>query len=31
LIFGLELGCVYLYFTVSGKRASRKMEQLKKK
>ncbi|PNX45384.1 MAG: hypothetical protein BV459_08480 [Thermoplasmata archaeon M11B2D] len=31
VIFGLELGCVYLYFTVSGRRASRKMEQYKPK
>jgi hypothetical protein len=30
-IFGLELGCVYLYFTLSGRRASRKIEQFTKK
>ena len=30
-IFGLELGCVYLYFTISGRRANKKMEQYKTK
>ena len=31
VIFGLELGGVYLYFTLGGRRASRKMEQYKPK
>jgi hypothetical protein len=31
VIFGLELGCVYLYFTLTGKRANKKMEQYKPK
>ena len=31
VIFGLELGIVYLFFSLSGKRASKKMEQYKPK
>ena len=31
VIFGCELGCVYLYFSLSGRRASKKMEQYKPK
>jgi hypothetical protein len=31
VIFGGELGCVYLYFTVTGRSASKKMEQYKPK
>jgi hypothetical protein len=31
VIFGLELGFVYLYFTFSGRRATKKMEQYKPK
>jgi uncharacterized membrane protein YqaE (UPF0057 family) len=31
VIFGVELGCVYLYFALSGKRASKKMEEFKPK
>jgi hypothetical protein len=31
VIFGLELGAVYLYFTLSGRRANKKMEQYKPK
>jgi hypothetical protein len=31
VIFGLELGCVYLYFTFIGKRAQKKMEKYKPK
>lgn len=31
VIFGLELGCVYLYFTLTGKHATKKMEQYKPK
>jgi hypothetical protein len=31
MIFGLELGCVYLYFSLSGRRASKKIEQYKPK
>ncbi len=31
VIFGFELGFVYLYFTLSGKRANKKMEQYKPK
>jgi hypothetical protein len=30
-IFGCELGCVYLYFTLSGKRADKKIQQYKPK
>jgi membrane protein implicated in regulation of membrane protease activity len=31
VIFGLELGVVYLYFTFSGRRANKKMGQYKPK
>ena len=31
VIFGLELGCVYLFFTLSGRQANKKMEQYKPK
>ena len=31
VIFGLELGVVYLYFTLSGRQANKKMEQYKPK
>lgn len=31
VIFGLELGVVYLYFTFSGRRANKKMQQYKPK
>lgn len=31
VIFGLELGVVYLYFTYSGRRANKKMKQYKPK
>jgi hypothetical protein len=31
VIFGLELGFVYLYFTFSGRRANKKMEEYKPK
>ncbi|VVB59412.1 Uncharacterised protein [uncultured archaeon] len=31
VFFGLELGFVYLYFTFSGRRANKKMEQYKSK
>ena len=31
VIFGLELGAVYLYFLLGGRRASEKMEQYKPK
>ena len=31
VIFGLELGFVYLYFTLSGRRASKRMEKYKPK
>jgi low temperature requirement protein LtrA len=31
VIFGLELGAVYLYFTLSGRRASKKIERYKPK
>jgi uncharacterized membrane protein len=31
VIFALELGCVYLYFSLTGKRANKKMEQYKPK
>jgi hypothetical protein len=31
VIFGLELGFVYLYFSLSGKRANKKMEEYKPK
>ncbi|DAC72348.1 MAG TPA: hypothetical protein DSN98_05655 [Thermoplasmata archaeon] len=31
VIFGFELAFVYLYFTLSGKRANKKMEQYKPK
>jgi hypothetical protein len=31
VIFGFELGFVYLYFTLSGLRANKKMEQYKPK
>jgi len=31
VIFGLELGVVYLYFSFSGKRANKKIEQYKPK
>jgi len=31
VIFGCELGFVYLYFSLSGKRANKKMEEYKPK
>jgi hypothetical protein len=31
VIFGFELGFVYLYFSLSGKRANKKMEEYKPK
>jgi hypothetical protein len=31
VIFGLELGCVYVYFSLSGRHANKKMEQYKPK
>jgi len=31
VIFGCELGFVYLYFTLSGKRANKKIQQYKPK
>jgi hypothetical protein len=31
VIFGFELGAVYLYFTFGGRRASKKIEQYKPK
>lgn len=31
IIFGFELGFVYLYFTLSGKRANKKLEEYKHK
>jgi lysylphosphatidylglycerol synthetase-like protein (DUF2156 family) len=31
VIFGVELGFVYLYFTLSGRRANEKMQQYKPK
>jgi hypothetical protein len=31
VLFGLELGFVFLYFTFSGRRANKKMEQYKSK
>jgi hypothetical protein len=31
VIFGLELGVVYLYFSLGGKRAKKKIEQYKPK
>lgn len=31
IFFGLELGFVYLYFTLSGRRANKKMEKYKPK
>jgi low temperature requirement protein LtrA len=31
VIFGLELGVVYLYFTFSGRRANKKMQQYRPK
>jgi hypothetical protein len=31
VIFGIELGCVFLYFTLSGRRANEKMQQYRPK
>ena len=31
VIFGVELGCVYLYFVLSGRRANEKIQQYKPK